>query len=79
MVAIVSTVAYLGLEARAVEVQVQLIAGLPAFNLARASVQRSLGRDVRVHLRVENLFRHDTPPGTRAPFAAPKFATRCRD
>lgn len=33
MVAIVSTVAYLGLEARAVEVQVQLIAGLPAFNL----------------------------------------------
>jgi magnesium chelatase family protein len=33
MAAIVSTVAYLGLEARAVEVQVQLIAGLPAFNL----------------------------------------------
>jgi magnesium chelatase family protein len=33
MVAIVSTVAYLGLEARAVEVQVQLIPGLPAFNL----------------------------------------------
>ena len=33
MVASVSTVAYLGLEARAVEVQVQLIAGLPAFNL----------------------------------------------
>ncbi len=33
MVAIVSTVAYLGLEARAVEVQVQLIAGLPAFNV----------------------------------------------
>lgn len=33
MVAIVSTVAYLGLEARRVEVQVQLIAGLPAFNL----------------------------------------------
>jgi len=31
--AIVSTVAYLGLEARAVEVQVQLIPGLPAFNL----------------------------------------------
>ena len=31
MVASVSTVAYLGLEARAVEVQVQLIAGLPAF------------------------------------------------
>jgi len=31
MVAIVSTVAYLGLEARAVEVQVQLAAGLPAF------------------------------------------------
>ena len=33
MVAIVSTVAYLGLEARAVEVQVQLIPGLPAFNV----------------------------------------------
>ncbi len=33
MVAIVSTVAYLGLEARSVEVQVQLIAGLPAFNV----------------------------------------------
>ncbi|MDF2494227.1 hypothetical protein [Sphingomonas sp.] len=31
MAAIVATVAYLGLEARAVEVQVQLIAGLPAF------------------------------------------------
>jgi magnesium chelatase family protein len=31
--AIVSTVAYLGLEARAVEVQVQLIPGLPAFNV----------------------------------------------
>lgn len=33
MAAIVATVAYLGLEARAVEVQVQPIAGLPAFNL----------------------------------------------
>ncbi len=33
MVAIVSTVAYLGLEARAVEVQVQLAPGLPAFNV----------------------------------------------
>jgi len=33
MVAHVSTVAYLGLEARAVEVQVQLIPGLPAFNV----------------------------------------------
>ncbi|MBR7708428.1 YifB family Mg chelatase-like AAA ATPase [Microvirga sp. SRT01] len=33
MAAIVRTVAYLGLEARPVEVQVQLIAGLPAFNL----------------------------------------------
>ena len=33
MVAIASTVAYLGLEARAVEVQVQLIPGLPAFNV----------------------------------------------
>lgn len=33
MVAIVSTVAYLGLEARGVEVQVQLIPGLPAFNV----------------------------------------------
>src|SRR3546814_14246174 len=33
MVAIVSTVAYLGLEARAVEVQAQLIAGLPAFHV----------------------------------------------
>src|SRR5215207_5081100 len=31
MVAIVATVAYLGLEARAVEVQVQLASGLPAF------------------------------------------------
>ncbi|PAX09260.1 YifB family Mg chelatase-like AAA ATPase [Sphingomonas lenta] len=33
MAAIVSTVAYLGLEARSVEVQVQLIPGLPAFNV----------------------------------------------
>ncbi|WP_375249872.1 YifB family Mg chelatase-like AAA ATPase [Sphingomonas sp.] len=33
MVAIVSTVAYLGLEARAVDVQVQLIPGVPAFNI----------------------------------------------
>ncbi len=33
MTAIVSTVAYLGLEARAVEVQVQLIPGLPAFQM----------------------------------------------
>jgi len=33
MATIVRTVAYLGLEARAVEVQVQLIPGLPAFNL----------------------------------------------
>ncbi|MDQ0836588.1 YifB family Mg chelatase-like AAA ATPase [Sphingomonas faeni] len=33
MAAIVATVAYLGLEARAVEVQVQLIPGLPAFNV----------------------------------------------
>ena len=33
MVASVSTVAYLGLEARAVEVQAQLIAGLPSFHV----------------------------------------------
>src|SRR6187401_3091218 len=33
MVAIVSTVAYLGLEARAVEVQVQLSSGLPKFTI----------------------------------------------
>ena len=33
MTAIVATVAYLGLEARAVEVQVQLIPGLPAFKI----------------------------------------------
>ena len=33
MATIVSTVAYLGLEARSVEVQVQLIPGLPAFNV----------------------------------------------
>ncbi len=33
MVAIVSTVAFLGLEARAVEVQVQLLPGLPQFNV----------------------------------------------
>lgn len=33
MVAIVSTCAYLGLEARAVEVQVQLAPGVPAFNI----------------------------------------------
>lgn len=33
MTAIVSTAAYLGLEARAVEVQVQLIPGLPAFHV----------------------------------------------
>ena len=33
MAAIVRTVAYLGLEARAVEVQVQLIPGLPGFHV----------------------------------------------
>ncbi len=33
MVASVSTVAYLGLDARAVEVQAQLIAGLPSFHV----------------------------------------------
>src|SRR5688500_481778 len=33
MVAIVSTVAYMGLEARAVEVQVQLSSGLPRFTI----------------------------------------------
>ena len=33
MTAIVATVAYLGLEPRAVEVQVQLIPGLPAFQV----------------------------------------------
>ena len=33
MVALVSTVAYLGLEARAVEVQCQLAPGLPRFNV----------------------------------------------
>lgn len=33
MVAIISTVAYLGLEARAVEVQVQFAPGVPAFNV----------------------------------------------
>ena len=33
LVAVVSTVAYLGLEARAVEVQCQLAAGLPKFHV----------------------------------------------
>ena len=33
MVALVSTVAYLGLEARAVEVQCQIAPGLPAFRV----------------------------------------------
>ena len=33
MVAIVATVAYLGLEARSVEVQVQIAPGVPAFNV----------------------------------------------
>ena len=48
MVASVSTVAYLGLEARAVEVQVQLIPGLPAFNvvgLADKAVAESRERE----------------------------------
>ncbi len=40
MVAIVSTVAYLGLEARTVEVQVQLSTGIPRFVL---SVHRQVG------------------------------------
>ncbi|WP_425229502.1 YifB family Mg chelatase-like AAA ATPase [Sphingomonas sp.] len=47
MAAIVSTVAYLGLEARGVEVQVQLIPGLPAFNivgLGDKAVRESLER-----------------------------------
>jgi magnesium chelatase family protein len=43
MAAIVSTVAYLGLEARAVEVQVQLIPGLPAFNLVGLA-DKAVGR-----------------------------------
>ena len=59
MTAIVSTVAYLGLEARAVEVQVQLIPGLPAFHvvgLADKAVAESRER-VRgaVHLAVDGL------------------------
>ena len=47
MAAIVSTVAYLGLEARGVEVQVQLIPGLPAFTivgLGDKAVRESLER-----------------------------------
>lgn len=35
MIASVSTVAYLGLEARAVEVQCNLVAGLPSFVMFR--------------------------------------------
>ena len=42
MVAIVSTVAYLGLEARSVEVQVQLASGVPAFGCQRTSRCRGL-------------------------------------
>lgn len=42
MAAIVATVAYLGLEARAVEVQVQLIAGLPAFKSVAYANTKSL-------------------------------------
>ena len=54
MVAIVSTVAYLGLEARAVEVQVQLIAGLPAFNLVGLA-------DKAVSLVYERVLRKELP------------------
>ena len=45
MAAIVSTVAYLGLEARAVEVQVQLIPGLPAFNISASRMSQMRNTD----------------------------------
>jgi magnesium chelatase family protein len=50
MAAIVATVAYLGLEARAVEVQVQLIPGLPAFKLIEL---RDIGKVTRKHRGLE--------------------------
>ena len=45
MVALVRTVAYLGLEARAVEVQCQVAAGMPRFNLTGEGFEfgRSIG------------------------------------
>ncbi len=55
MAAIVATVAYLGLEARGVEVQVQLIPGLPAFNLvglADKAVADGLDKDPEFQRRV---------------------------
>ena len=45
MAAIVATVAYLGLEARAVEVQVQLIPGLPAFKIIELRDIRKIAQE----------------------------------
>ena len=52
MTAIVRTVAYLGLEARGVEVQVQLIAGLPAFKQgdAQSTHNRSVSMETSLPL-----------------------------
>lgn len=43
MVARVATVAFLGLEARAVEVQVQLAPGVPAFIIVEPRNRRNVG------------------------------------
>jgi len=51
VVATVSTVAYLGLEARAVEVQCQLVSGLPNFivvGLADKAVAESVRRSEKL-------------------------------
>ena len=77
MVATVATVAYLGLEARSVEVQVQLSTGIPAFIIVglpdKAVAESRLPDDVREFLaglggvRVQFIRRHGgvAGPGVR--------------
>jgi magnesium chelatase family protein len=49
MAATVATVAYLGLEARSVEVQVQLSAGMPRFTIVGLADKAVAERRERVH------------------------------
>ena len=51
MAATVATVAYLGLEARAVEVQVQLTSGVPKFTIVGLPDKAVAESRERVHLR----------------------------
>ena len=55
MVALVSTVAYLGLEARAVEVQCQIARGVPAFKLVGLPDKAVRESGERVHAALSAL------------------------